>query len=190
MEDFRSDNFKRVEERPIKITGAVTLRSYPAGTLHLYQTLMELGRTDYAKQLLDEGKVELVQKNLIVNSPNYGLDLIIQRLISTNTYSLNITHGALGTGTATPASSDTQLTTEVARVPVTYSADNQNSVAVLQFFFPDATLPNDTYTEFGTFVDATNTAQSGHMFNHALFATSYTKVSGVDITVEVDFTIS
>lgn len=190
MEQFAHDNFRKVEERPITITGTVTLRSHPRGTLHLYQTLIELGRTDYAKQLLDEGKVELVQKNIVVNSPNYGLDLIIQRLIGTNTYSLNITHGALGTGTTTPATSDTQLATEIARVPVTYSADNQNSVAILQFFFPDSTLPNDTYTEFGTFVDATNTAQSGQMFNHALFATSYTKVAGVDITVEVDFTLS
>lgn len=184
------ENHLAISEPAIKITGTVTLRSHPAGTLHLYDSLMKLGRTEYARQLITEGKIETIQKNLVVNSPNYGLDLIIQRLIATNTYSLNITHGAIGTGTATPASSDTQLGNEIARTTVTYSADNQNSIAVLQFFFPDSTLPNDTYTEFATFVDGTSTAQSGQMFNHALFATSYTKTSGVDITVEVDFTIT
>ena len=179
-----------IKESPIRISGTVILRSYPAGTLHLYQSLMELGRTELARDLLAEGKIECIQENTIVNSPNYGLDLIIQRLIGTNTYSLNITHGAIGTGTRTPALSDTQLGTEIARVPVTYSADNQNSIAVLQFFFPDSTLPNDTYSEFGTFVDASNTPASGQMFNHALFATPYAKVAGVDITVETDFTIT
>ena len=189
MED-RRDNRIGVPETALKITGTVILRSHPAGTLHLYQSLMELGREELARELIEDGKIERVQKNLIVTSPNYGLDLIVQRLIGTNTYSLNITHGAIGTGTTTPTTSDTQLGTEIARVPVTYSADNQNSIAAIQFFFPDATLPNDTYSEFGTFVDATNTGASGQMFNHALFAVPYAKVAGVDITVEVDFTIT
>lgn len=188
--EARRDNHPVIKEGAIRITGTVTLRSHPAGTLHLYKTLMDMGRTEYARELIADGKIECVQKNLIVSSPNYGLDLIVQRLLSTNTYSLNVTHGAIGTGTGTPTTSDTQLGTEIARTPVTYSADNQNSVAVLQFFFPDASLPNDTYSEFGTFVDASNTAGSGQMFNHALFATPYAKVSGVDITVEVDFTIT
>ncbi len=170
MEARTPDNHIAIAEAAIRIKGTVILRAYKAGT----------------KELL----TEIVTPNIIVNSPNYGLDLVIQRLIGTNTYSLNITQGEIGTGTTTPAVTDTQLTAGVARTSVTYSADNGNTIAVLQFFFPDSTLPNQTYTEFGTFVDGTNVLGSGQMFNHALFSTSYAKVSGIDITVECDFQLS
>ncbi len=169
MEGTTPRNHLAVQEG-IRLKGTVILRAYKAGT----------------KELL----TEITTPNIIVNSPNHGLDLIIQRLIGTNTYSLNITEGEMGTGTTTPAVTDTQLTAGVVRTSPTYVADNGNTIAVLQFFFPDSTLPNDTYSEFGTFVDGSNVIGSGQMFNHALFATSYAKVSGVDITVEVDFTLS
>ncbi|HVB33706.1 MAG TPA: hypothetical protein VNJ52_04950 [Patescibacteria group bacterium] len=167
-----SENGKtiRISESGLKIKGTVILRAYKADT----------------EELLEE----IVTPNLVVDSPSYGLDLVIQRLVGTNTYSLNITHGEIGIGQATPALSDTQLGNDVARVSTTYSADNANQIAVLQFFFPDSTLPNQTYYEFGTFVDGQSSLGTGQMFNHALFTTPYAKVSGVDITVEVDFTLS
>ena len=119
-----------------------------------------------------------------------GKDLIIQRLLAINTYSLNITHGAIGTGTTTPTISDTQLTAETNRTTVTYSQDSGFNEAILQFFFPDSMLTNQTYYEFGTFVDGSNTANSGQLFNHALFTTPYVKTAGVDTTVEVDITLT
>ena len=169
MEGTPRRNHLAVQEG-IRLKGTVILRAYKAGT----------------KELL----TEITTPNIIVNSPNYGLDLIIQRLVGTNTYSLNITQGEMGTGTTTPAVTDTQLTAGVVRTSPTYVADNGNTIAVLQFFFPDSTLPNDTYSEFGTFVDGSNVLGSGQMFNHALFATPYAKVSGIDITCEVDFSLS
>ncbi len=153
-----------------KIKGKITIRAYKAGTKELLQ--------------------EIVQDNLIMQAANLGKDLIIQRLLAINTYSLNITHGAIGTGATTPSASDTQLTTETNRTTVTYSQDSGFNEAILQFFFPDSLLTNQTYYEFGTFVDGTSSANSGQLFNHALFTTPYVKTAGVDTTVEVDITLT
>lgn len=174
----------------LTISGTVIVRSHPAGTIDRYKELVKEGRNDKAEALIKQGKVEVRQHNLVVDSPGYGLDLIIQRLVGTNTYSLNITHGEIGTGSTTPQSSDTALQAGVARVSTTYSADNANTTAVLQFFFTDATLPDETYYEFGTFVDGNYSLGTGRLFNHALFTEPYVKVPGQDTTVEVDFDLS
>lgn len=150
--------------------GRITIRSYKAGTKELLQTI--------------------VQDNLIMQGSATGLDLIIQRLISTNTYSLNINYGAIGTGSTTPAVTDTQLTTETARTTVALAQEAGYNEAILQFFFPDTSLSNTTYREFGTFIDGTASANSGQIFNHALFTTPYVKVTGTDTTIEVDITLS
>lgn len=153
-----------------KIKGKVTIRAYKAGTKELLQ--------------------EIVQDNLIMQAANIGKDLIIQRLLGINTYTLNINYGAIGTGSTTPTASDTQLTTETNRTTVSYSQDSGFNEAMLQFFFPDSMLTNQTYYEFGTFVDGSATANSGQIFNHALFGTPYVKTAGVDTTVEVDITLT
>ena len=125
-------------------------------------------------------------KNLIVLGTNLGLNLVMQRLATNNTYTLNIKFGEIGTGTTTPLEADTGMETAVTRVATSYSASSSN-VATVQFFFPDSILANGTYTEFGTFVDGTSTLASGQFFNHVLFASSYVKASGVDTTIEVQF---
>jgi len=156
------------EEKQIK--GKITIRAYKADTKELLQ--------------------EIVQDNLIMQAAGLGKDLIIQRLLAINTYTLNITHGAIGTGTTTPTISDTQLTAETNRTTVTYSQDSGFNEAILQFFFPDSMLTNQTYYEFGTFIDGTSSANSGQLFNHALFGTPYVKTASVDTTVEVDITLT
>ncbi|CCD89857.1 protein of unknown function [Bradyrhizobium sp. ORS 285] len=148
----------------LKIKGVVTIRAYKAGT----------------KELISES----VHENLVMQGNNTGLDLIIQRLIGVNTYSLNITQGAIGTGSTAVALSDTALTAEVTRAAPTLQQDYGTQQAILQFFFPDSTLPNNTYNEFGTFVDGTQ------LFNHVVFGTPYVKVAGQDTTVQVTFTLT
>ena len=164
--------FKFEDEASIK--GTVIIRAYKAGTKELLQ--------------------ELVFKNLIMQAANVGKDLIVQKMVAaytlTDPYTLHITHGAIGTGQTTPTTSDTQLGSESARVSLTYGQDNGFNVAVLQFFFPDSTLTNQTYYEFGTFVDGTSSANTGKLFNHALFSTPYAKSAGVDTTIEVDITFT
>lgn len=129
------------------------------------------------------------QKNLIVSGADTGRNLIAQRIAGTNTYSLNVTHGDIGTGTTAPDNSDVALQTPSVRGALTLASVNNNIVS-LQFFFSDVNLPNGTYREFGTFVDGTATLSTGKLFNRALFGTPYSKSAGEDTTVEVEFTIS
>lgn len=128
-------------------------------------------------------------KNLIMNGTSTGKNLVAQRLGGTNTYTLNITHGDIGTGTNTPTTADTALQTPTVRVAKTNSIISSN-VVTLQFFFSDATLANGTYYEFGTFVDGSATISTGKIFNRALFGSPYAKASGEDSTFEVEFTIN
>jgi hypothetical protein len=101
---------------------------------------------------------------------------------------LGIQWGEIGTGQTTPASTDTALTTPTVRAPISYALDDMFTTAQLQFFFPDSSLLNQTYYEFGTFVGGSSTIGSGNMFNHALFTQAYAKTAGTDTTVETDFT--
>lgn len=161
---------QKITEKLKGIKGKVRIITYKAGTKEILRT-------------------SRWSKNLVVLGVNTGRNLIAQRLAGINTYSLNITHGDIGTGSTAPANSDTQLTTPSVRT-VLSSYDVNNNVAQLQFFFADSILANGTYREFGTFVDGTSTISTGKMFNHALFSSPYVKASGEDTIVEVDFTIN
>ena len=156
------------------IQGVITIRAYKAGT----------------KELVEE----IVSKNMIMQGTNIGKDLIVQKLIATATgsdpYTLHINYGAIGTGQSAVTGADTRLGAETARMIPAFGQDSNNNIAILQFFFPDASLTNQTYYEFGTFVDGTSSANSGQLFNHALFGVPYSKSAGIDTTIEVDITIT
>lgn len=128
--------------------------------------------------------------NLIMQSSNYGLDIIIQRLVGVNTYSLNILFGEIGTGSTTPALTDTALTTPTNRAAVGFQQDYGQTDAIVQFFFADSQLANQTYYEFGTFVDGSSTIGSGQLFNHALLSPAFAKTAGTDVTVQVDISVA
>ena len=161
-----------MEEASIK--GTVTIRAYKAGTKELIR--------------------ELSFPNMIMQGSSTGKDLIVQKLIAAYTgsdpYTLHITHGVIGTSQTTPTAADTQLGAESARTPLAFGQDNGYNMAVMQFFFPDSSLTNQTYYEFGIVVDGTSGANTGKLFNHALFGTPYSKSAGVDTTIEVDITFT
>jgi hypothetical protein len=128
--------------------------------------------------------------NLIMDSPGYGLDLIIQRLVGINTSSLNILFGEIGTGSTAPALTDTALTAPTNRAAVGFQQDYGSTDAVLQFFFADSQLANQIYYEFGTFVDGTSTIGSGALFNHALLSPAFEKEAGTDVTCQLDISVA
>lgn len=163
-------NILQPKSEGLKLTGKITIRSYKAGTKELLQTI--------------------VQKNLIMVSTNRGLALLVNRLIADTTYTTIINYGAIGTSSTAVTTADTQLGTETLRTTVAFGQNVSNTQAKVQFFFTDTLLANGTYREFGTFVDGTASANSGRLFNHALFSTPYVKAGGTDTTVEVDFTFS
>lgn len=127
--------------------------------------------------------------NLIMLGANTGKTIILQRLIGVNTYSLNLSHADMGTGSTAPSAGDTTLQAPVARAAVA-SGSISGNVATLQFFFADANLANGTYREFGSFIDGTGTVSTGKIFNHALFGVPYVKASGEDTTIEMQVTIT
>ncbi len=82
---------------------------------------------------------------------------------------------AVGTGSGTPAATDTQLFAEYYRAAYSTTAINGNQIDVSTLF--QSNVANTTYTEAGLFGNgATATANSGALFAHALYA--YTKSSG------------
>jgi len=198
----------------LKLRGKITIKTYRAGMVAAVSPYL-LKIKNY-RQLIAEGApkhlydirircffeaIEAIKEkfyiatavecpNLIMDSPNYGLDLIIQRLVGNNTYSLNILYGEIGTGTTTPALGDTALTTPTNRAAVGFQQDYGSTDAIFQFFFSDSQLANQTYNEFGTFVDGSTTIGSGQLFNHALLSPGYAKVAGQDTTCEVDISVS
>lgn len=164
---MKHENIKLEEAKSVK--GVITVRAYKAGTKELVQ--------------------EIVTPNLIMLSANHGRDILVQWLIAAftaTTVPTGINYGAIGTGQTAPALTDTQLTTETVRSSPSAATNNGLGQAQLQFFFPDANLANGTYYEFGTFIAGTASANSGYIFNHALFSTPYAKTTGTDTTVEVD----
>jgi hypothetical protein len=178
----------------LKLTGKVIVRSHPAGTLHLYQTLVDLGKLEQSQELIRDGKIEVETHNIIVDSSNLGIDILVQYLISgytgTFNFPLGIAWGELGTGSTTPTTADTALTTPTNRAAASYAADFGLNTAQVQFFFPDSVLANETYYECGSFIGGTSSIGSGNIFNHALFGTPYSKSSGVDTTLEIDISFA
>jgi hypothetical protein len=198
----------------IKITGKVTIKTYRAGMVDIVKPLLEtlkdlknselpgfsaLSRRQEIETL--KKKIEEVKEayfirtavecpNLIMDSPNYGLDLIIQRLVGLNTYSGNILWIEIGTGSTTPTVNDTALTTPTVRLPISYQEDYATTDAIVQAYVTDANLANATYYEVGSFVDGTSSIGSGQIFNHALLSPTYTKVAGQDTTIQIDITVS
>lgn len=118
---------------------------------------------------------------------------------TTTTYIDNLADGSLGAnaqtattaGAITPANGDTALQTAILRAAVTNQIIS-NNIVTIQFFFPDVSLPNGTYSEFGTFVDGSAGMGTGQLFNHILFGAPawYVKNSGEDTTVEAQITIT
>lgn len=128
-------------------------------------------------------------RNLVVSGSNTGRNLIAQRLAGIATYTLEITHAAIGFGDTSPSNSDTQLEDEQARTdPATVEVTN--NIIDFRFFFADGDTPDGDYWEFGTFIDASLTPNSGQIFNRLVFSEVYTKATGEDTTVLVRFTIN
>lgn len=121
-------------------------------------------------------------KNIVVTA---GRTVLARLLAGDATYTGEITYGALGAGTTTPANSQTQLVSETTRVPTTSQTFVAN-VAYLSFFFPAGSLVN--YEEFGNFIDGTGAANSGQMFTRVLMSGS--KAATETLTIDTTYTIS
>jgi hypothetical protein len=128
-------------------------------------------------------------RNRVVSSDGYGRNIIARILAGDFTYTGEITHADIGTGSASVVDADTELDTGVARAQVG-SVEVLNNIVTFRFFFPDSTTANNTYHELGTFIDGTATLGTGRLFNRLLLSSPYVKATGEDTTIEVKFTIN
>jgi hypothetical protein len=126
-------------------------------------------------------------KNII---PNVALNSIANRLSGANTKANagQATYGAVGTGTTTPAVTDTKLDNELYRNAISLASNNIDNVANIQTFF-GKNEANGTITEFGLFgEDATGAADSGILMQHITF--NYTKTVSETLTIISQITLN
>lgn len=100
--------------------------------------------------------------------------------IETPAMTLTNIYGAVGTSVTAPASGDTTLGAELARV-VLGSNSRLNNVVTLDFFF-STSEGNGTLTEAGCFLGATSAANNGNLLSHVTI--SETKTTSVTMTLE------
>lgn len=123
------------------------------------------------------------RKNLIAT---VGRAVFAQHLAQDDTYTGHITRGALGSSTTAPANSDTQLGAETIRkAPTAYSANSNKAFITFVFGASEAV---GTHKEFGTFIDGTDTANSGVLFSH--LSVDWVKTNAQSLTVDCVYTIS
>jgi hypothetical protein len=123
-------------------------------------------------------------KNII---PTSGRSAIINRLCNVSpTYTLLANYVALGSGTNTPANTDTTLQTEVYRNLVA-SRDEDNNIGYITGFF-SATETDGTYREAGLFIDGTASADTGLLFSRV--AINITKSATESLTLDYSIEIT
>jgi len=128
-------------------------------------------------------KRETLYENII---PTAGRSVLAQRLANTTTYTGIINYGALGSGSASPANSNTTLGTETYR-KATSSQTSASNIAYISNFYT-ATETSGTYAEAGWFIDGAASANTGQLFSRFLISVS--KAVTETLTVESTFTFS
>lgn len=108
-------------------------------------------------------------------------------LISGNTVTptFKANYFALGSGSSTPANSDTALQTETLRALFTDRSYYTN-IAYLDVFFPSSSVGGNSYTEAGVFVDGSGSADSGYLLSRV----SINQVLGSNQTLTVNGSIT
>ena len=189
----------------ISVTGKIKVDVFRAGYAELVSPLFETLKL--LRKSGDDNEVRQIEQairdvqtdffirtavecpNTVMDSPNYGIDLLIQWLSGVGTYAstvLPLSYIEIGTGSTTPTINDTALTTPTNRAAVGFQQDYGTTDAIVQAIFSDSQLANGTYYEMGTFCGGTTTIGTGQIFNHALFASPYTKASGTDTSINTD----
>lgn len=102
------------------------------------------------------------------------------------TYSMLINKAVLGTGTTAPATSDTQLQTEVYRNNPASKSNLLNVASITAYF--NATETSGTYREAGLVVDGTGAINTGLLVSHV--AINITKTTSQTLTLDWTLTIS
>ena len=159
---------------PLGVTGRVTIVLRDARTGQVIRTVRAHNITCVA------GRSVLAA--LLNGETSYG-----GAAIPTGSSWLSACYGAVGTGTGTPAASDTAMFSELARTAVAFSS-RSTTQTTLDWFFPTS-MANGTVTETGLFLLATGTAGSGYMLSHATVP-ALTKANTETMTLQIQITFN
>lgn len=99
-----------------------------------------------------------------------------------------ITRGALGSSMTAPANGDTKLGTETAGTRKAPTSPSSNSNKAYITFVYSASEAVGSHKEFGTFIDGTDTIDSGVLFSH--LAVDWVKTNAQSLTIDCVYTIS
>ncbi len=150
------------------------------------QRLKIIGRHTFTIRDVLTGAIKSKQvvENLVTT---VGRSVLASLLAGDNTYSGELTHGALGSSTTTPTNADTQLGAEIvgARVAVISQIAVANE-SFSSFFFPDGDQID--YEEFANFIDGSLTINSGQIFSHVLISGS--KAVNETLTIDSNYEIN
>ena len=132
----------------------------------IIKRLREFSRTGKHGLLVPLQRLGLLQwqdhrKNLI---PIVGRTVFARRAAGDFTYTGEIDWGALGSNNTTFSPSSTQLNTEVYRKQAASQAYD-NNITYIDWFIASGDVANQTFREFGAFIDGTGSANSGQAFS-------------------------
>jgi len=121
--------------------------------------------------------------NIIVT---VGRNVLTRLLTGDGTYTGEINYGALGSGTTAFTNASTVLNTEVFR-KITSSASFDDNIAYVDFFIASGDIADQTFEEWGTFIDGTGAADSGQAFS-LLITGGWTKSGSMFISSKYTIT--
>ncbi len=132
-------------------------------------------------------RVSRWNKNLIVSSSGYGLNVIARQLSGDTSIPLEIKELQIGKGNTSPVAGNTGLQTPVTTGILRATQLVTNNQVSLSFFVADLELPNGTYKELGIFCGE---AGDRRLFARSIISPDYTKGSAEDTTIEyiIEFT--
>lgn len=160
---------------------ATLLRRKPWAQEEIHRAIKEIQFRFAEKEFAVENIITLAGRNAVA-----------LRLAGVNTYTGNITRGAVGTGRLGAAASQTQLSAEIFRTTVA-SVDTTNAangIVIVSFFYSATDFVNSNVNEFGNFIDGIATANSGQMFSRIVFPSAINKTGTKSLTVDCEYTLS
>lgn len=95
-----------------------------------------------------------------------------------------INYGAVGTSAASPVATDPQLTAEIARTIVEAGSYSRSANVITMSFYFDPLTGNGLLKEFGAFIDANASANSGFIFDRVNIDVNKTSLKALRITLQ------
>jgi len=121
------------------------------------------GKTAILDELKRSGAVIDVKTatNLI---PTTGRNVLARLLSGDTTYSGEVDYGAVGDGDTAFTNASTKLNNEIYRLQAAFQGYDDN-ITYIDWFIESGDTPNDTFEEFGAFIDGTGAADSGQAWS-------------------------